>query len=87
VKLFALAKEIAGGKGTVIIEFMEGTTITVTNFRERILQIYPKLAQIPFAIVVNYRVVSELNATTHNTSAVAITPYGEVALLPPISGG
>jgi molybdopterin converting factor small subunit len=87
VKLFASAKEIAGGKGEVPLEFIEGTAMTVTDLRERILQIYPKLAQIPFVFAINYKIVSELKANTPNASAIAITPYDEIALIPPISGG
>jgi molybdopterin converting factor small subunit len=56
IKLFASAKKIAGGKDEVTLQFIERTTITVTDLRERVLQIYPKLAQIPFVFAINYKI-------------------------------
>jgi molybdopterin converting factor small subunit len=48
IKLFASAKEIVGGKSEISLEFTEGPTITVTGLREKLLQNYPKLAEVPF---------------------------------------
>lgn len=81
VKLFASAKEVARGNSEITLEFTEGTIITFTELRKRILQIYPKLAQIPFVFAINYKIADELPTTT------TITPSDEIALLPPISGG
>jgi molybdopterin converting factor small subunit len=80
MKLFASARDIAGGRGEITLEFTEGATITVSDLKERALQTYPKLAQIPFVFAINYKIVSKLEA-------IAITPYDEIALLPPINGG
>lgn len=54
--------------------------ITVTDLRERVLQICPKLAQIPFVFAINYKVVSELNANTSDASTVVIT-YDEIVFI------
>ncbi len=59
--------------------------ITVPDLKERVLQTYPKLAKIPFIFAINYKIVSEPEADT--PSAIAITPYDEIAIIPPISGG
>jgi hypothetical protein len=64
----------------------EGITVTVADLRERVLQIYPELAQIPFAFAVNYKAVSEPDPNSPYASAVVITPHDEIALLPPING-
>jgi molybdopterin converting factor small subunit len=89
IKLFASAKKIAGGKYEVTLEFLERTTITVTDLRERVLQIYPKLAQIPFVFAINYKIAWESEANTPVTSNTTstLTPYDEIALRPPISAG
>ena len=85
IKLFASAKEIVGGGNSEItLEFREETKITFTELRKRILQIYPKLAQIPFVFAINYKIADE---STTNTANTTITPSDEIALLPPISGG
>jgi molybdopterin converting factor small subunit len=85
IKLFASAKEIAGeGNSEITLEFREETKITFTELRKRILQTYPKLAQIPFVFAINYKIADE---STTNTANTTITPSDEIALLPPISGG
>ncbi len=85
IKLFASAKEIVGGGSSeIILEFREETKITFTELRKRILQTYPKLAQIPFVFAINYRIADESTTNTGNTT---ITSSDEIALLPPISGG
>jgi hypothetical protein len=53
MKLLASAKEIVGGKDEMILEFIEGTIVTVTSSRDRVLQSHPKLKQIPFVFAVN----------------------------------
>ncbi len=85
IKLFASAKEIVGGGNSEItLEFREETKITFTELRKRILQTYPKLAQIPFVFAINYKIADESTTNTDNTT---ITSSDEIALLPPISGG
>jgi molybdopterin converting factor small subunit len=91
VKLFASAREIAGGKSEIVIEFEE-KPIKFTDLRKRILQIYPKLKNIPFVFSVNCKIVSDKptsNTYGNKTTAMAttITAADEIALLPPISGG
>lgn len=53
MKLLASAKDIVGGKDGMLLEFIEGTIATVTNSRDRVIQSYPKLAQISFVFAVN----------------------------------
>ena len=85
IKLFASAKEIVGRVNSEItLEFREETKITFTELRKRILQTYPKLAQIPFVFAINYKIADE---STTNTANTTITSSDEIALLPPISGG
>ena len=96
IKLFAVAKEIAGGNTQITVEFTEGTVITFAELRKRILQLYPNLEQIPFVFATNYRIVNDddeliknkVNNNNPNTNTKkTITPSDEIALLPPISGG
>jgi molybdopterin converting factor small subunit len=91
IKLFALAKEMAGGNSEITLEFTEGTVITFAELRKRILQVYPKLVQVPFVFAINYKIVTDELATNtfddNNTTAKTITSSDEIALLPPISGG
>ena len=85
IKLFASAKEIAGGGNSEItLQFTEGAKITFTELRKRILQTYPKLSQIPFVFAINYKIADE---STTNSANTTITSSDEIALLPPISGG
>ena len=85
IKLFASVKEIAGGgNNEITLQFTEGTKITFTELRKRILQTYPKLAQIPFVFAINYKIANEFTTNSANTT---ITSSDEIALLPPISGG
>ena len=85
IKLFASAKEIVvGGNSEITLEFREETKITFTELRKRILQTYPKLAQIPFVFAINYKIADESTTNTDNTT---IASSDEIALLPPISGG
>jgi hypothetical protein len=46
IKLFALAKEIVGGKAEITLEFTEGMTITVPDLKKMVLQSYPGLGSI-----------------------------------------
>jgi molybdopterin converting factor small subunit len=97
IKLFAIAKEMAGGNSQITVEFTEGTVITFAELRKRILQLYPKLEQIPFVFATNYKIVTDdeliknkVNNNNNNTNTDAkktITQSDEIALLPPISGG
>ena len=80
MKLFASAKEIAAGNDQIILEFTKGNITTVTDLRKRILNIYPKLQQIPFLFAINHKIASVSNSTT-------VTEFDEIAVLPPISGG
>lgn len=91
VKLFASAREIAGGKSEIVIEF-EQKPVKFIDLRKRILQIHPKLKNIPFVFSVNCKIVSDkatIDTHGNNTTAMAttITADDEIALLPPISGG
>ena len=90
VKLFASAREIAGGKSEIVIEF-EQKPIKFIDLRKRILQIHPKLKKIPFVFSVNCKIVSDKPTIAYgkNTTPMAttITADDEIALLPPISGG
>jgi molybdopterin converting factor small subunit len=81
VKLFASAKEIAAGNDQIILEFTKGNIITLTDLRKRILNIYPRLEDIPFLFAINHKIAPEFaNSTT-------VTQFDEIAVLPPISGG
>jgi molybdopterin converting factor small subunit len=94
VKLFALAREVSGGKREIELEF-ERKSVKITDIKERILQVYPQLKRIPFVLAVNYKIVAERqpndNHVNHvnppNTYTTEITAEDEIALLPPISGG
>jgi molybdopterin converting factor small subunit len=93
VKLFASAREIAGGKREIELEFAQ-KSVKIMDLKERILHIYPQMKCIPFIITVNYRIVtvgqqigSPGNTNTTTMHAMTITPDDEIALLPPISGG
>jgi molybdopterin converting factor small subunit len=81
VKLFASAKQIAAGNDQIILEFTKGNIITLTDLRKRILDIYPKLEQIPFLFAINHKIASEFSNST------TVTEFDEIAVLPPISGG
>lgn len=91
VKLFAIAREMAGGKREIELEF-EQESVTITEIKERILQVYPQMKSIPFVLAVNYKIVAEKqqpcdHANTPNIPDSDITAQDEIALLPPISGG
>lgn len=91
VKLFALAREIAGGKREIELEF-EQKSVKFMDLKERILHVYPQMKCIPFVIAVNYRIVTDRQQTDNpgNTTTIdttTITADDEIALLPPISGG
>ena len=91
VKLFASAREIAGGKREIELEFAQ-KSVKFMDLRERILHVYPQMKCIPFVIAVNYRIATDRQqidnpgntAVMHTTT---ITADDEIALLPPISGG
>jgi len=91
VKLFAMAREIAGGKMEIELEF-ERKSIKITDIKERILQVYPQMKCIPFVLAINYKIVAEKqkrhdHVSTSNMYDSEITADDEIALLPPISGG
>ena len=90
VKLFALAREVSGGKREIELEF-ERKSVRITDIKERILQVYPQLKRIPFVFAVNYKIVAEKqrhdHVSTSNMYDSEITAEDEIALLPPISGG
>jgi molybdopterin converting factor small subunit len=93
VKLFASAREIAGGKREIELEFAQ-KSVKIMDLKERILHIYPQMKCIPFIIAVNYRIVTDGqqignpgNTNTTTMHATTITADDEIALLPPISGG
>ena len=94
VKLFASAREIAGGKREIELEFAQNS-VKIMDLKERILHIYPQMKCIPFIIAVNYRIVTDGQQignpgntnTTTTMHATTLTADDEIALLPPISGG
>lgn len=91
VKLFAIAREVTGGKREIKLEF-ERNSVTITEIKERILQVYPQMKSIPFVLAVNYKIVAEKqqlcdHVNASNTLDSEITAQDEIALLPPISGG
>jgi molybdopterin converting factor small subunit len=91
VKLFASAREMAGGKREIELEFAQ-KSVKIMDLKERILHIYPQMKCIAFVIAVNYRIVpvGQQISNPGNTTAMdatTITADDEIALLPPISGG
>ena len=92
IKLFASAREIVAGKSEIVLQTKQNT-IKSTDLRERILQAYPKLNQIPFVLAINYKIMEDKPSTnlrgdkTTGMSTTMITGDDEIALLPPISGG
>jgi molybdopterin converting factor small subunit len=92
IKLFASAREIVAGKSEIVLQSKENT-IKSTDLRERILQAYPELNQIPFVLAINYKIMKDKPFTdlrtdkTREMSTTMITGDDEIALLPPISGG
>ena len=92
IKLFASAREIVAGKSEIVLPSKQNT-IKSTALRERILQVYPELNQIPFVLAINYKIMKYNPSTdlrgdkTREISTTMITGDDEIALLPPISGG
>jgi molybdopterin converting factor small subunit len=90
IKLFASAREIVAGKSEIVLQSKQNT-IKSTDLRERILQAYPGLNQIPFVLAINYKIMKDTTVlsgdTTREVSTTMITGDDEIALLPPISGG
>lgn len=80
IRLFAVLREIVGKEQMTLQLPIEDVETSVANLRKKILELHPEiLAQrIPFAIVVNAKVVDERQV---------IDEFDEIALLPPISGG
>jgi len=77
VKLFALARELAG-TGSISLELPDGAT--VAELRRQLAERYPALAPIVPRLLV--AVDSE-----YATDERRIEPGQEVACLPPVSGG
>jgi molybdopterin converting factor small subunit len=77
VKLFAVAKQVAG-RGEVAVEVADGAT--VANVERAVVAAVPALA----AVVVHARwaVDAEFASDTK-----VVTSASEVALIPPVSGG
>jgi molybdopterin synthase catalytic subunit len=75
VKLFASSRELVG-ENEVRISLADQTT--VGNLRKKIVEMYPALSKITFAVAVNHK-VSDDSAVINNSD--------EVAVLPPVSGG
>jgi molybdopterin converting factor small subunit len=91
IKLFAIAREVAGGRREIELEF-EQKSVRITDIKERILQVYPQMKSIPFVLAVNYKIVAEKqqpydHVNASNMYELEITAQDEIALLPPISGG
>lgn len=90
IKLFASAREIVAGKSEIALQSKQNT-IKSTDLRERILQAYPELNQIPFVLAINYKIMKDKPSTDlrgDTTSEMSmISGDDEIALLPPISGG
>ena len=86
VKLFALAREVSGGKREIELEF-ERKSVKITEIKDRIFQVYPQMKCIPFVLAVNYKIVAERQPNDNRTYTTEITAEDEIALLPPISGG
>jgi molybdopterin converting factor small subunit len=92
IKLFASAREIVAGKSEIVLPSKQNT-IKSTALRERILQVYPELNQIPFVLAINYKIMKDKPSTdlrgntTSEMSTTIVTGNDEIALLPPISGG
>ena len=84
IKLFASAREIVTGKSEIVLQSKQNT-IKSTDLRERILQAYPELNQIPFVLAINYKIMKD--KPTSEISTITISGDDEIALLPPISGG
>lgn len=75
VKLFASFREFAG-KDEIIVGGLAKPT--VGDLRNRILEMYPSVKKITFAVAVNHKVVDD---------STIINDSDEVAVLPPVSGG
>jgi molybdopterin converting factor small subunit len=92
IKLFASAREIVAGKSEIVLQSNQNT-IKSTDLREKILQAYPELNQIPFVLAINYKIMKDKPSTdlkgdkNREMSTTMITGDDEIALLPPISGG
>ena len=77
VKLFAVAKELAGGDA-IVVEVPEGATIA--HLRTTIISTAPALARIvPHAM---WAV-----GTEYATDNTPLSATSEIALIPPVSGG
>jgi molybdopterin converting factor small subunit len=77
VKLFAVAKQLAGGN-EVVVEVKDGAT--VVNVESALVMAVPALAD----VVAHARWA--VDAEFANAETV-ISPQSEVALIPPVSGG
>ncbi len=75
VKLFAYSRE-AIGKDEIMLRLQSKTT--VGDLRTKILELYPGLLKVPFAIAVNHKIADDTTVISH---------LDEMAILPPISGG
>jgi len=77
VRLFALARDLADAE-TLTIELPTGST--VADLRSKLAREYPQLA----AILPTCMIAVDSNYATDD---LVITSNGEVACLPPVSGG
>jgi molybdopterin converting factor small subunit len=78
VRLFARAKDLAGGASSIMLDLPEGASIG--QLRRRLAEETPALAALLERSVLAVRDEFVNDETT-------LTPGADVALLPPVSGG
>ena len=75
VKLFASSREVIG-KDEIRLKLTKPTT--VDDLRKMIMEMYPSLSKVTFAVAVNHKVADD---------STTVSYLDEVAILPPVSGG